>query len=79
MNQRLGLEHNKKNVGKLIRTFRHNAHFKSEYVAQKLCISRGNYSKLENGQIDLTDARLSLLCRIYQITPPEFYLHFKYC
>ncbi|MCW3112029.1 MAG: Helix-turn-helix domain [Segetibacter sp.] len=78
MNQRIGVEHNKKNVGKLIRIFRQKAHYKSEYVAKKLSISAGNYSKLENGQIDLTDSRLSLLCRVYQITPPEFYLHFKY-
>lgn len=78
MNRQLGLEHNKKNVGKLIRAYRQNAHFKSEYVARELCISASNYSKLENGQIDLTDARLTMLCKIYEITPPEFYFHFKY-
>ncbi len=78
MNQRLGLEHNKKNVGRLLLSYRQHAKHKSEYVAKKLNISAANYSKLENGNIGLTDTRLTLVCEIYQITPPEFYLHFKY-
>jgi transcriptional regulator with XRE-family HTH domain len=78
MNQRLGLEHNRKNVGKLLRLYRRSANYKSEYIANELGISLASYSKLENGKIELTDTRLSLLCKIYQITPSEFYLHFKY-
>ncbi len=78
MNQRLGLEHNKKNVGKLLHLYRQHANYKSEYVAKALGISSANYSKLENGKIELTDTRLFLVCKIYEITPPEFYLHFKY-
>lgn len=78
MNQRLGLEHNRKNVGKLLRLYRQHAKYKSEYVAEQLRISLGNYSKMENGKVELTDTRLFLVCEIYQITPPEFYLHFKY-
>lgn len=78
MNQQLGLVHNKKNVGKLIRCYRQHANYKSEFVAKELKISASNYSKLENGQIELTDARLVLVCKIYEITSPEFYLHFKY-
>lgn len=78
MNQRLGLHHTKENVGKLLRLYRQHAHFKSEYVAKELRISAANYSKLENGRIELTDRRLSLVCKVYEITPPEFYLHFSY-
>lgn len=78
MNQRLGLEHNKKNVCKLLHLYRQHANYKSEYVAKALGISSANYSKLENGKIELTDTRLFLVCKIYEITPPEFYLHFKY-
>ncbi len=78
MNQRLGLELNKKNVGRLLLSYRQHAKYKSEYVAKKLSISEANYSKLENAKIELTGTRLILVCKIYQITPPEFYLHFKY-
>ncbi|MCW3110788.1 MAG: Helix-turn-helix domain [Segetibacter sp.] len=78
MNQRLGLEHNKKNVGKLLRLYRQHANYKSEHIAKELSISIANYSKLENGQIELTDSRLTLVCKVYEITPPEFYLHFRY-
>lgn len=76
MNQRLGLEHNKMNVGKLLRLYREHAKYKSEYVAKELAISAGTYSKMEKGIIELTDSRLFLICKIYDITPPEFYLHF---
>jgi transcriptional regulator with XRE-family HTH domain len=78
MNQRLGLKHNKANVGMLLRLYRQSANYKSEYVAKKLSISEANYSKLENGKIELTDSRLTIVCNIYDITPPEFYLHFRY-
>jgi transcriptional regulator with XRE-family HTH domain len=78
MNQRLGLDHNKKNVGVLLRSYRENAKHKANYVAKKLCMSEANYSKLENGKIELTDTRLALVCKLYEITPPEFYLHFRY-
>lgn len=78
MNQRLGLEHNRENVGKLLRLYRQHADYRSKFVANHLRISVANYSKLENGKIELTDTRLVLLCKMYKITPPEFYLHFKY-
>lgn len=78
MNHQLCLEHNKKNVGKLLHLYRQSANYKSAYVAKELGISLANYSKLENGKIELTDTRLTLVCKIYHITPPEFYLHFKY-
>lgn len=78
MNQRLGLEHSRENVGKLLRSYRQHATYKSEFVAKHLRISIANYSKLENGKIDLTDARLILVCKMCEITPPGFYLHFKY-
>jgi transcriptional regulator with XRE-family HTH domain len=78
MNQRLGLEHNKNNVGALLRCYRQNAKHKAGYVAKKLSMSEANYSKLENGKIELTDTRLTLVCKLYEITPPEFYLHFRY-
>lgn len=78
MNQRLGLEHNKKNVGRLLYSYRQHYNYKSEYIAKELHIPAANYSKLENGKIELTDTRLTLVCKIYEITPPEFYLHFVY-
>ncbi|MCW3111231.1 MAG: hypothetical protein JWQ09_5737 [Segetibacter sp.] len=64
MNQRLGLEHNKMNVGKLLRLYRQHAKYKSEYVANELAISIGTYSKMENGVIELTDSRLFSICKI---------------
>ena len=78
MNQRLGLQHNRKNVGQLLHLYRQHANYKSAYVAKALGMSSANYSKLENGIVELTDTRLFLVCRIYEITPPESYLHFKY-
>ncbi len=72
MNHRLGLVHNKKKVGMLLRLYRQSKKYKSEFVAKKLSISEANYSKLENGKIELTDTRLFLVCKIYEITPPEF-------
>jgi len=78
MNQRLLLEHNKMNIGKLLRLYRQHAKFKSQFVAKELAISIGTYSKMENGIIELTDGRLFLICKLYNITPPEFYLHFNY-
>ena len=65
MNQRLGLEHNRENVGKLLHSYRQHFNYKSEYVAKELNISIANYSKLENGKIELTDTRLTLVCKSF--------------
>ncbi|MDB5191999.1 MAG: hypothetical protein JWQ96_1562 [Segetibacter sp.] len=66
------------NVGRLLLLYRQYAKYKSRFVAMGLKISLANYSKLENGKIELTDTRLISVCKLYHISRPEFYLHFKY-
>lgn len=78
INQQLRLKYNPANIGKLVRYYREYYNYKSAYVAKKLRVTQGNYSKMENGRIELGTTRIGLICKLYQVSPMEFFTHFDF-
>lgn len=78
INQCIELSCTPKNIGKLIRLYRQYYNYKSSVVADFVGISQGNYSKLENGLIELSHTRLMQFCKLYNICPVDFYKHFDF-
>lgn len=58
-------------IGQKIKAVRDLKGFKQDYVAEKLGISSGHYSNLENGHKTCTLYILIRLCRILDTTPNE--------
>lgn len=50
---------------KLVREFRN---LSQAFVAKKLKMSQGNYARLENGMISISDERLDKICEILEIS-----------
>ena len=72
------MEHNKTElkkynylIGQTIKAIRDLKGFKQDYVAEKLGISSGHYSNLENGHKTCTLYILIRLCQILDTTPNE--------
>lgn len=73
----LQLPYNEKNVAYLVVTFRAAHKFSAKFVAAKIGVSKSTYSKIENGQQELTTKKMVNICKVYEITPAEFFLHFN--
>ena len=58
-------------IGQKIKAIRDLKGFKQDYVAEKLGISSGHYSNLENGHKTCTLYILIRLCQILDTTPNE--------
>lgn len=52
-------------VASKIKDFRKGKGFTSEYVADKLGVSKGSYSNLENGKIEITITKLELISKVF--------------
>ena len=58
-------------LGERIRKVRELKGLKQEYVAEKLCISSGHYSNIENGRRSCTMPLFINLCLVLDTTPNE--------
>lgn len=58
-----------KAIGLKIRKVREIKNFSQRYVADKLSVSQGAYSDMENGKIPITTKRLESIAHILEVTP----------
>ncbi|WP_274421400.1 helix-turn-helix domain-containing protein [Blautia sp. XA-2221] len=58
-------------IGQKIKEIRNKRDLKQEYVAEKLGVSNGHYSNIENGRKTCTLQTLIQLCEILDTTPNE--------
>lgn len=59
-------------IGKRVKQFRKFLNYTQAYMAKKLDISQGAYSRIENDKIELSIARLNQIASILKIPQAEF-------
>lgn len=59
--------------GSIIRTLRENRGLKQEEVARQMGISQSAYSKIENGQTEVTVKHCKTLSRIFGVNVYDFF------
>ena len=62
------LEKDINQVLEVIRNLREQKNFTQEDIANKLNVARVTYTKVENGEIDLTYSRLIKICKILDVS-----------
>jgi transcriptional regulator with XRE-family HTH domain len=53
-----------RNLGKNIRRLRELRNFTQQYIADKLQMTQGNYARIENGEIQLSEKRLESIAEL---------------